>query len=280
VIRGDDHLTNTPRQIPIFQALGHTVPQFGHLPMILGTDKARLSKRHGATSVLAYKEMGYLPEAMVNYLALCGWSPGTDQDVLSLDEVVSQFSLDRVSRSGGIFDHAKLEWLNGVYIRSLAPEDLAGRVRLFLTESARETEIEQLTPMARLLQDRLRTLAEAPALSDYFFADRLEYDAALLIRPGMDLEQTSGALAESAALVERLEGFSHEELEEAFRALCARLGLTTAQLFMSIRVACTGKTATPPLFETMEVLGRERVATRLREAMDRLAEATGPGPAP
>lgn len=270
VLRGDEWISSTPRHVLLYQAFGWEPPQFGHLPAILGADGKKLSKRHGPTGIAAFQEGGYLPEAMVNYLALCGWSPGTDEEVFSLPELVQRFSLERVSRSGAIFDHAKLEWFNGRSIRALDPTELAGRLRPFLDETAQQADRSRLVPIAGLLQDRLRTLAEAKQLMDYFFSDSLDYDFALLVRPGTDERKTIDALEASAELARAATLFEHDALEIAYRQLCTRLGLKTTQLFMAIRVAVTGKTATPPLFETMEVLGREVVVRRLEEAAERV----------
>jgi glutamyl/glutaminyl-tRNA synthetase len=190
--------------------------------------------------------------------------------VLSLDELVQQFSLERVNRTGAIFDHAKLDWFNGVYIRSLSPEELSTRLRPFVPQAA-SVSPGQLTAITALIQDRLKTLSEAPELMSYFLQERIDYDTAALVQKGVTREQTIDALRASHDLSERVEPFDHQTLEAEFRALTERLGLKTGQLFMSIRIACTGKTATPPLFETMEVLGRARVLARLRPAVERLA---------
>jgi glutamyl-tRNA synthetase len=254
----------------LYAAFGWEPPIFAHLPAILGPDRKKLSKRHGPTGIASFQEAGYLPEALLNYLALCGWSSGTDDEILSLSQLIERFSLERVNRTGAIFDHDKLDWFNGIYIRSLPAADLAARMRPFLGPEGQRADDAALMPVAALVQDRLRTLSEAPELTDFFFADDIEYDTSLLVRPGTTAAQTAEALAKSADLASTVASFSHGELEPAYRSLCETLGLKTTQLFMSIRVACTGKTATPPLFETMEVLGKERVIERLRAAVERL----------
>jgi glutamyl-tRNA synthetase len=271
VLRGDEWISSTPRHLLLYEALGWEPPAFAHLPAILGSDGKKLSKRHGPTGIAAFEEGGYLPEAMVNYLALCGWSPGTDEEVFSLPELVRRFALERVSKSGAIFDHDKLEWFNGLHIRAQSPADLAERMRPFLPGKNRDIAAERLEPIARLLQDRLKTLAEVPELTDFFFQDPLDYDLALLVRPGMDNQATARALAAAANLARQVSPFVHEALEAGYRELCLELGLKTTQLFMAVRVAVTGKTATPPLFETMTVLGRDVVISRLEAAAAKLA---------
>ncbi|HZT07906.1 MAG TPA: glutamate--tRNA ligase [Chloroflexota bacterium] len=270
VLRGDEWISSTPRHVLLYEALGWEPPVFAHLPAILGPDRKKLSKRHGPTGIAAFQEAGYLPEAMLNYLALCGWSSGTDDEILSLPDLVARFTLDRVSRTGAIFDHAKLDWFNGIYIRALPPAELAARIRPFLGPDGASADDAYLAAIAGLIQDRLRTLSEARDLSSFFFAEALEYDPALLVRPGVTGDATRAALARAAALARTVEPFTHDALEPPYRALTEELGLKTSQLFMSIRVACTGRTATPPLFETMEVLGRDRVVQRLEDAASRV----------
>lgn len=271
VLRGDEWISSTPRHVLLYQAFGWVPPVFAHLPAILGPDRKKLSKRHGPTGIAAFQEAGYLPEALINYLALCGWSPGSDEEVFSLPDLVKRFDLGRVSATGAIFDHAKLDWFNGIYIRNLAPAELAKRMRPFLGEAANGVADSQLEAIAALLQDRLRTLSEAPELADFFLTDELDYDPALLVQRGLTPEQTIEALRRGADLTSTVEPFTAEALEPPFRELADALGLKVGPLFMSIRVAVTGKTATPPLFGTMQVLGRERSVARLQTAVERLS---------
>jgi len=273
VLRGDEWISSTPRHTLLYQAFGWQPPAFAHLPAILGPDHKKLSKRHGPTGIEAFQEAGYLPEALINYLALCGWSPGTDEEIFSLDELVERFELDRVSPAGGIFDHDKLDWFNGIYIRKMVPAELAQRMRPFLGDAADRVSDEQLEAIAALLQDRLRTLSEAPDLSGFFLTDEVDYDPALLVQRGVTPEQTAEALSRGADLAANVEPFAADALEPPYRELADALGLKAGQLFMSIRIAVTGKTATPPLFQTMEVLGRERSVRRLQTAVHRLARS-------
>ncbi len=271
VLRGDEWISSTPRHVLLYQAFDWEPPVFAHLPAILGPDRKKLSKRHGPTGIAAFQEAGYLPEALINYLALCGWSPGTDEEVFSLSDLVERFDLGRVSPTGAIFDHDKLDWFNGIYIRNLSGAELAKRMRPFLGEAAHDVSDSQLEAIAALLQDRLRTLSEAPELADFFLTDELDYDPALLVQRGLTPEQAIEALRRSEDLASTVEPFTAEALEPSFRELAEALGLKVGPLFMSIRVAVTGKTATPPLFETMQVLGRDRSAQRLRDAVARLS---------
>lgn len=270
VLRAEEWISSATRHLLLYEALGWTPPIFCHLPDVLGPDRRKLSKRHGATSIAEFRDGGYLPEALVNCLALCGWSPGTDEEVFSLDELIRRFSLERVSPAAAIFDHTKLEWFNGMYLRLLSPRDLAARMRPFLPAEARHVEDQGLVKIAALLQDRLKTLSEVPELTGFFFAERMAVETSQLVRSGMAANQTADALLASADLAATTEPFEHEVLEPAYRELCNRLGLKATQLFMTMRVACTGRTATPPLFATMEVLGRDRVVERLRAAADRV----------
>ncbi|MBI4336342.1 MAG: glutamate--tRNA ligase [Chloroflexi bacterium] len=283
VMRAEEWLPSTPRHLLLYQAFGWEPPLFAHLPMILGPDRAKLSKRHGATSVLAYREQGFLPEALFNFLVLLGWSLDDRTEVMSRETVVQHFSLERITKAGAIFNSEKLLWLNGVYIRQLAPEDLANRLVPLLErpasqgglpdEVARPVDRDYLRRIVPLVQERLKALAEGAELTSFFFVERLEYDPALLVQKGMDREGTLRGLQRVLAAVEALASFDLTSLEAAIRPLVEELGVKAGQLFGAIRVATTGRTAAPPLFQTMEVLGRERCLRKLREAVAKL-EAT------
>jgi glutamyl-tRNA synthetase len=270
VLRGEQWTSSATRHILLYQAFGWEPPLFGHLPDLLGPDKKKLSKRHGATGIQEFRDSGYLPEALLNYLALCGWSPGTDEEIFTLDELVQRFSLDRVSPSGAIFDHTKLEWFNGMYIRAMESAMLVDRVRPFLPDAGGDQTDADLIPVIELIHDRLKVLTEVPELTEFFFTESVEFDPRQIVRQGMSPEATANALMASADLTAEIAPFEHTAMEPAYRELCERLEFKTSQLFMAIRVGITGKTATPPLFETMQVLGRERSVRRLREAAERV----------
>jgi len=270
VIRGDDHISNTPRQIKVYEALGLPVPWFAHIPMILGPDRSRLSKRHGATSVLAYQQMGYLPEAMVNYLARLGWSHG-DQEIFTREELVQHFTLEKVGRTPAVFDPVKLEWLNGQYLKRTAPDRLAALLRPFWEASGVSREElggkddAWLQAVARLFQERARTLLELASSSRFVFEGKIERDEAavrnILTREAKD--RIRALLQE----IEALPSFTAAALESLFRTRAAALGLKLVDLAQPFRVALSGTTVSPPIFPTMELMGWNLVRRRVEEAL-------------
>ena len=275
VLRAEEWLSSTPRHLLLYQALGFKPPQFAHLPMLLGAGRAKLSKRHGAVSITEYREQGYLPEAMVNFLALLGWSRDDRTEVLSRQELIDNFSLERVSRTAAIFNRDKLNWMNGVYIRSLALEDFTQRALPFLNkglplEVERPLPMEYVRQIMPLIQERARTLAEVPELAQFLFVDELDYAPSLLIAKNMSQVSTVKALELAKQRLEQLEVFDAESLEAMLRPLAVELGLKTGQLFGTLRVAVTGRIAAPPLFQTMAVLGKERCLRRIEVALARL----------
>src|SRR6266511_2827580 len=258
VIRGEDLYSSTPRQILMFEALGAEPPQYAHLPLILGPDRAKLSKRHGAVAVEEFRGRGYLPEAMVNYLALLGWSPGGDEEVLPLDELVARFDVTAVSHHPSIFDVEKLTWMNGVYIRQLPPEELAGRLEAFLAVE----DVETLRAAVPLIQERMSTLAEAAELLRFLFEDvEPDEEAAKQIA-------TVGPeyLREAASRLEAVEEWTVEEIKAVLDDLAASAGLNRTRGWQPIRAAVTGRKISPPLPESMALLGKERTVARLRRA--------------
>ncbi len=271
VVRGDDHLTNTPRQVPIFQALGFPVPSFGHLPMILGPDKTRLSKRHGATSVMAYKDMGYLPEALVNYLVRLGWSHG-DQERFTREELIEKFSWKHVQSSAAVFNPDKLLWLNAEYIKTSPPSYVAEALVPLLKKAGLQDEVqavsmEWLAQLVVLVRERAKTLVEMVEWVKPYFGQAVvvEEDAAKkFLTP-----ETAPGLARLVERFEALPVFSKQEWEEAFKKLVEEEGLKMGQLAQPVRVALTGRTASPGLFDVMEVLGAERTLFRLRQGIAR-----------
>lgn len=275
VIRGADHLYNTHRQIPIAEALGFDLPAYAHLPLLTNPDRTKLGKRSGAVLVGDYAAEGYLPEAVINFLALLGWNPGDTQEVFKLDELVTAFSLDRVNRANAVFELQKLVWLNGVYIRSLKLQDLTERSVPFLADAGLiqpdDFDRAYLQAAIELEQERLKNLAEAPAVLDFFFADEVAPEPKLLVAKKQTPSDSLNALEQACAQLESLDSWDHEPIESCLRGLAATLKWKAGQLFMPLRVAITGKTATPPLFETMVVLGRERTLTRIGSAVGILA---------
>jgi len=269
VVRGDDHINNTPRQIQLYEALGYPVPEFAHVPMILGADKTRLSKRHGATSVMAYRELGYLPEAMVNYLVRLGWSCG-DEEIFSMGDLIDKFSLDNVGRSAGVFNPDKLLWLNAHYIKTGDPERLALLAREFLERDGVDLSSgPSLAAAVSTLQERARTVLELAEGAKIYYLGQIDYDpeaAAKFLTPDK--------LPALECLVRHLDNtvvFSASTVETAFQAALEELDLKMGKLGPAVRVALTGVTQSPGLYEVMEVLGRDEALRRLRLAVQRLA---------
>ncbi len=271
VVRGDDHLTNTPRQVPIFQALGFPVPQFGHLPMILGSDKARLSKRHGATSIMAYKEMGYLSDAMVNYLVRLGWSHG-DQEIFTRQELIEKFSWDHVQKSAAVFNPEKLLWMNAEYIKASPPGHIAGELVPLLEAAGLKDEVravskDWLAQLVVLVKERAKTLTDMVMWVTPYFGQTVAFDeesAKKFLTPVI-----APTLEKLLVRFEAFPTFSKLEWEESFKKLVEEEGMKMGQLAQPVRVALTGRAASPGLFEVMEVLGRERTLLRLRKGVER-----------
>ncbi|TKS59606.1 MAG: glutamate--tRNA ligase [Nitrospira sp.] len=275
VVRGDDHLTNTPRQIPIFEALGFPVPRFGHLPMILGSDKARLSKRHGATSIMAYRDMGYLPDAMVNYLVRLGWSHG-DQELFTRQELIEKFSWKNVQTSAAVFNPDKLLWLNAEYIKTSPPDRVAQALVPFLEGAGLQDEVramsaDWLAQLVVLVKERAKTLVEMVDWVRPYFGQSVTLDeeaAKKFLSPAM-----APILGKLLARFEAFPAFSKQEWEDSFKKFVEEEGMKMGQLAQPVRVALTGRTASPGLFEVMEVLGRDRTLFRLRKGIERASHA-------
>ena len=281
LLRAEEWISSAPRHIQIWNALGWQPPLFYHVPDVLGKDKKKLSKRHKAPYWKELKEQGFLPEAVFNFLALIGWSYDDKTEIFTREELINVFTLDRVGVSGGIYDAEKLAWMNGVYIRKLSLDELTRRALPYMERPEAEgglpasiqrpLDFDYTARVLSLEQERLRTLGAAAEAVSFFYTDDVEYETALLIQKGMDAERTRSALIHARDLLAGLEQWEHEVMEPPMRALATELGLKTGQLFGSIRVAVSGRTATPPLFQMMEVLGRERTMRRIEQAIGRLA---------
>ena len=275
VIRGEDHLSNTPKQVLVYRALGEAVPRFAHLPLILNPDRTKMSKRKSQTAVADYIAEGFIREGLDNYLALLGWSTGTEEEVLGLDELCARFELHAVHKGGAVFDRERLEWLNGQWIRRLASDELADRLLPFLEADAvagridRTPRVDEIRALVPLVQERLPVLGAIGDLVGFLFVDRLAIDPALLVPKRWDRDTTrAGLVAARDAIVALLPvAFEADELEPRLRALADERGWKAGDLFMAIRVAVTGRTATPPLFDTLVALGRERALLRLDAAI-------------
>jgi glutamyl-tRNA synthetase len=258
VIRGEDHISNTPKQIRILEALGAPVPRYAHVANIYGPDGRKLSKRHGATSVEDFRAQGYIPEALVNYLALLGWSYDDRTEIMTREELVERFTLERVGASAAVFDYAKLEHVNGIYLRALSPEDYADRLVAYLRETEFGGDEETIRAAAPLVQEKIATLGEFPAFAGFLFT-RLAPRAALL-------DGSPPILVEARQAIADVEPFTAEMIEASLRALAERLGLKPRQAFQPIRVAVTGSAVSPGLFESIELLGRDETLARLSAA--------------
>ena len=266
VIRGDDHVNNTPRQILIYEALGETPPVFAHVPMILGQDRTRLSKRHGATSVLAYRDAGYLPEAMVNYLVRLGWSCG-DQEIFSKEELIEKFSLDNIGKSASIFDPEKLLWLNSHYIKEYDPGKLAKLIVPFLKERNYQIPDQDYLKRAIVtLQPRAKTLSEMADMMDFYLLEEIEYEpkaAKKFLKPSM-----IPVFEDLIRKLDKLDEFTEQKLEQIFRGTSEELGVKLGKIAQPVRVALTGRTASPGLFEVIDILGKKRTIRRLEAALE------------
>jgi len=275
VLRAEEFLSSTPRHVLLYDALGYEPPEFAHLPTLLGADRSKLGKRHGAVSINEFYDLGYLPEAMVNFLALLGWSLDDRTEIMSRQQLIENFSLERVSRTAAVFNHDKLDWMNGVYIRSLTAAQFFEAVQPYLMSNklageALISDEKYVRDILPLVQERARTLVEVVELTRFFFVDELEYGTDLLITKDMTPHSTTHALKIAHQRLEQLPLFDADSLEALLRPLAVELGLKTGQLFGALRTAVTGRTAAPPLFQTMAVLGKERCLKRIEASLARL----------
>ncbi|MCK4501658.1 MAG: glutamate--tRNA ligase [Desulfuromonadales bacterium] len=265
VVRGDDHINNTPRQILLYEALGYSIPEFAHVPMILGTDKKRLSKRHGATSVMAYQEMGYLPEALVNYLVRLGWSFG-DEEIFSMDDLIEKFSLDNVGRSAGVFNPEKLLWLNSHYIKTGDPQRLAELLQPFLADKGITIEGgPDLIAVVKGLQERSATLIEMATGAEFYYADQVSYDEKAKKK---FLKSDNKELF--VILQDKLSGcddFTLDQLEAVFAEVMATTELKFGKVAQPLRVALTGGAPSPGIYDVLQVLGKEISLGRIAQAL-------------
>ncbi len=276
IIRGADHISNTPKQVLLYRALGAEPPVFAHVPLILGADRTRLSKRHGATSVGSYRDEGFLPEAFRNFLVLLGWSAGGDTEFLRTSELVERFSLEGVSRTNGVFDRPKLEWFNTQYLQKLPIEELVPEVEAELKRSGLWREEwagagrEWFARTVDLLRPRVRLLPDFSTWARAFFSDEFPYDPAAREKFWKD-ERLGDLLAKLADALQALPDWNHDACDHALRALAEAAGVKAGLLINATRVAIVGQAVAPPLFETMLVIGKDRIVARLRRALPALS---------
>lgn len=270
VIRGDDHISNTPKQLAAYEALNIKPPKFAHIPLILGTDRSRMSKRHGATSISDYRQAGFLHEALVNYISLLGWAPADNREMMPIGEIIKEFTLERVGKTGAVFDINKLTWMNGEYIRTKNTQEL---IELMTPAFAakKDTDINdkvKLIEIVKLFQPRAKTLEELADSAVFFFSDKVEYDGEA-VRSVLEREGVKDRLK---ALIERfgaLETFDLQNIEDCVRKLAADLNIKAADLIHPIRVAVTGRKVGASLFETVALVGKEKTIERLKGALDK-----------
>lgn len=268
VIRGEDHLSNTPKHILIYQALNEQPPQFAHMSMTLGPDRSRLSKRHGATAVRAYREDGYLNEAFFNYIALLGWGTEESREIFSKEELINEFSMERCSKASAVFDPAKLLWLNGLYVRKTPADKLLEITMPFLNRAGIAIEpspeaSKQLERLITLQQERIKTLKDVPEQIGFFIKDTVEYEPSEMEK--FSTPETRKNIEELLYEFKNTENFTKEILEEKVRAFCSGHDIKTSALFHPLRFAVTGRTKGPGLFETMEILGRTKTILRMEK---------------
>jgi glutamyl-tRNA synthetase len=256
VIRGEDHISNTPKQIQIVEAVGGDLPTYAHVPNIFGDDGKKLSKRHGATGIEEFRAAGYVAPALMNFLALLGWAPDGETTIMSRDELIERFDLSRVTSSPARFDYAKLDWMNGVYLRAMPPAEFAEALVAYLHEQGYDWDAERVRAAAPLVQEKIAKLGEFPGFAGFLFHD---VEAA-------DLDGDAEVVAAASDALADLEPFTAESIEAALRGVLERLGLKPRQGFQPIRVAVTGSKVSPGLFESIELLGRETTVRRLSAA--------------
>jgi len=273
IIRAEEHLSNTPRQVIAFKALGYSLPAFAHVPMILAPDRSKLSKRHGATSVQEFRDQGYLPEAIVNYLALLGWSPSDGEEIMSMEKMVAEFSLDRVSKTASIYDVKKLTWLNANYLRDADPDRLLDLVlpRLIaqglINDKPGQEEVDMALKALIAVQERVHTINEIVDAVTYFFDPEFEYDEKG-VRKYFQKDGAAELLREIKDVLKRVEEFDLEHTEAALRELAEKKGVSAGKLFHPTRLALTGRTMGPGLFDIVVILGKERCLKRLDRAIE------------
>jgi glutamyl-tRNA synthetase len=273
VMRGDDHISNTPKQILLYRALGAPLPEFAHLPMINGTDGKKLSKRHGATAVADYQREGILPTAMLNFLALLGWSPGGDREIMTVPDMIEAFSVSGLQRKAAVFDPQKLEWMNGQHLSLIPLEDLMPRVAAALTEAGLTTpeamadRPEWFRALVDLLRVRARTIVDIVRQAEPYLRETITYDPDAVAKQWKDRPATAQLLEAASYALAGAPAWAPEALEPALRALADTRGVSAGKIFQPLRVALTGLTVSPGIFDVLVLLGRERTLARIDAAI-------------
>ena len=276
VLRGEEWLSSVPRHVQLYEAFGWEMPRFAHLPTILAPDKSKLSKRHGATSVLEYKKMGYLPEAMLNFLSLLGWSLDGETEIISKETLINSFDANRINSASAIFDIEKLNWMNGLYIRNMSDLELATRLTNYWEEFPpddfdRKPNSNEMQAVASLLKERIKILSEASGLIAFVFKEEIQFELQELVQKRMDEESTKKILEEVSGTLSKMDSFSSSAIELELRSLADSMEMKVGALLGTVRVATSGQKVSPPLFESLEVLGRDRVLELLRLAKSKVS---------
>ena len=274
IIRGDDHISNTPKQIALYKAFGFKMPEFAHIPMILGEDGSRLSKRHGATSVTEYRDKGYLSHALVNFLSLLGWSPGNDQEIISITEMIEKFTLKRVNKTSAQFNNTKLDWMNGQYIKNTPVEELTPEVKAFFEKSGINTAeytTEWFKNLVSLYHERFKNFQDLFDQTRFFFTDTIEYDN-VAVEKFLKKEGVCKLIKEVHSAISPIENFDKQSLEACLRNSTEKLGVGFSKLAQPLRVAITGKSVSAGIFETMELLKKEKTLKRILYTINNLCE--------
>ncbi|MGA1190835.1 MAG: glutamate--tRNA ligase [Bdellovibrionota bacterium] len=273
-MRGEEWIPSAPLHLLVYEALGWEPPIFCHLPVVLGPDGKKLSKRHGSTSWGAFRDEGYLPEALLNFVVRIGWSPGEgdEQEVFSREELIEKFSLDHVNSSSGVFEYVKLGWMNGVYIRKLSDDEFFAKSAPFIEAAELSFTQEELGVLVALVKERVRTLAEVPDMLRFLRDEHFEREMDQMLSKKVDAALASSILEACATRLSALPDFSLEPINGVFEEVASELGIKSGQVFITVRIAVLGKKATPPLSESLEVLGQERVVSRIQEAVELLSK--------
>lgn len=277
VMRGEEFISTTPIHLLLYEALGWEPPVIAHLPVVLGTDGKKLSKRQGSTFTSQFRENGYLPEAIRNFIVLVGWSPGKgeEQEVFTEKELIERFSLEGINQASGVFDDTKLLWMNGMYMRSLPDQEFIRLAKPFLERAGLVVDDAKFAMVAPLVKERVRLLTEIAPMVDFLFVDKIEREIPLMFKKGMDKVKALEVLDKAEVILSGIPDWKHDLLDAALRTLASELGLKVGVMLGVLRIAITGKEVTPPLFESLEALGRETTLARMKEGREMVAAFEG-----
>jgi glutamyl-tRNA synthetase len=270
VMRGEEWLATAPIHVLLYKAFGWDMPSFSHLPNVLGQDGRKLSKRHGSTHIKSFREAGYLPEALMNFLLLVGWNPGEgeQQEIFTKDEMIKKFSLERVNNAAAVFSYDKLNWMNGMYIRGLSKEKFVDAIRPYLLAKDIKVDEARLAAIAPHIQERMKFLNETPDLIDFLFKEKIERDLPAMMGKDVDAAKAKEIIAAAIGAISAVSDFTVPNVEAAVRSIPEKMGLKVGPVFAVIRISVTGKKITPPLFESMVVLGKDTTLARLKETIE------------